>query len=99
MRLQVFPSTVATHPFSFRSFGTPLTRSIALTQRFHHNTTIMAPTEAGSHRNQSPSASTFLSTLVPVAVVAAVVLSVFLIFRPKYKRVYEPRTYLPLLRK
>ncbi|KAH0279585.1 DUF221-domain-containing protein, partial [Aureobasidium melanogenum] len=54
---------------------------------------------AGSHRNQSPSASTFLSTLVPVLVISSVVLTVFLIFRPKYKRVYEPRTYLPLLRK
>ncbi|CAD0086335.1 unnamed protein product [Aureobasidium vineae] len=59
----------------------------------------MASTEAGSHRNQSPSASTFLSTLIPVLLIVAVVLSVFLIFRPKYKRVYEPRTYLPLLRK
>jgi hypothetical protein len=55
--------------------------------------------DPGSHRNQSPSASTFLATLIPVAIIAAVVLSVFLILRPKFKRVYEPRTYLPLLRK
>ncbi|KAG9710971.1 DUF221-domain-containing protein, partial [Aureobasidium melanogenum] len=65
---------------------------------FVNNTAIMS-SGAGSHRNQSPSASTFLSTLVPVLVISSVVLTVFLIFRPKYKRVYEPRTYLPLLRK
>ncbi|KAI4717328.1 DUF221-domain-containing protein [Aureobasidium sp. EXF-10727] len=59
----------------------------------------MAGNDPGSHRNQSPSASTFLSTLIPVLIITAVILSVFLIFRPKYKRVYEPRTYLPLLRK
>ncbi|CAD0029527.1 unnamed protein product [Aureobasidium pullulans] len=54
---------------------------------------------AGTHRNQSPSASTFLSTLIPVLIIGGAILTVFLIFRPKYKRVYEPRTYLPLLRK
>ncbi|KAI5195831.1 hypothetical protein AUEXF2481DRAFT_4876 [Aureobasidium subglaciale EXF-2481] len=59
----------------------------------------MSDTGAGSHRDQSPSASTFLSTLIPVLIIVAVILSIFLILRPKYKRVYEPRTYLPLLRK
>jgi preprotein translocase subunit YajC len=55
--------------------------------------------KTGSAQNKSPSASTFLSTLIPVLLIVAVILSVFLILRPKYKRVYEPRTYLPLLRK
>jgi uncharacterized membrane protein len=54
---------------------------------------------AGSHQNQSPSASTFLSTLIPVGLVSGAVLLVFLLFRPKYRRVFEPRTYLELLRK
>jgi preprotein translocase subunit YajC len=55
--------------------------------------------KTGSAQNKSSSASTFLSTLIPVLLIVTVILSVFLILRPKYKRVYEPRTYLPLLRK
>ncbi|KAL1305017.1 hypothetical protein AAFC00_003917 [Neodothiora populina] len=53
---------------------------------------------AGSHQDTStPSASSFLVTLIPVLVISSVVLGVFLLFRPKVRRVYEPRTFIPLL--
>jgi len=63
-------------------------------------TAIMADsTEPGSAQNKASSASTFLATLIPVLIITTVIVSVFLLLRPKFKRVYEPRTYLPLLRK
>lgn len=54
---------------------------------------------AGSHQDNptTPPLTTFLSTLVPVLVISTIVLSVFLFFRPKIQRVYEPRSYIPLL--
>lgn len=51
----------------------------------------------GSHTTTSPSASTFLATLIPVLIISSIILAVFLVFRTKVRRVYEPRTYIPLL--
>ncbi|TVY28372.1 putative membrane protein, partial [Lachnellula hyalina] len=48
--------------------------------------------------SSSNSASTLLSTLIPVALQAAVFVGLFLFFRPKLQRVYQPRTYLESLR-
>lgn len=47
---------------------------------------------AGSHQGSSNSASSILSTLIPTFVVAAIVFTAFLILRPKFSRVYRPRT-------
>lgn len=52
---------------------------------------------AGSHTTSSPSASTFLATLIPVLLISSVILAVFLLYRTKVRRVYAPRTYIPLL--
>ena len=50
---------------------------------------------AGSNRDQgSNSLSGFLSTLVPNLIIAAIFIALFLIFRPKFARVYAPRTYV-----
>lgn len=38
-----------------------------------------------------------MSTLVPNLVVAAIFISLFLIFRPRFKRLYAPRTYIDSL--
>lgn len=42
--------------------------------------------------------SSLVSTLVPVAALAAVYIVLFLIFRAKFRRVYQPRTFLQTLR-
>jgi len=47
-----------------------------------------------SHTNTSSSVSAFLSTLIPVLVVAGISIALFLILRRKFNRIYEPRTYL-----
>ncbi|RDL37974.1 DUF221-domain-containing protein [Venustampulla echinocandica] len=47
----------------------------------------------------SSSASAFLSTLIPVGLLAAAFVGVFLTVRTKYKRVYGPRTYHETLSK
>lgn len=41
--------------------------------------------------------TSFLSTLVPAAVVAIILLGVFLLLRPKLRRLYAPRTYIEVL--
>ena len=46
----------------------------------------------------SPSLSQFLDTLIPVALVAAVYVVIFLILRRRLKRNYTPRSYLGSLR-
>ncbi len=38
-----------------------------------------------------------LSTLIPVILLAVAFFTAFLIFRVKYKRIYQPRTYLGTL--
>jgi hypothetical protein len=38
--------------------------------------------------------SSFLSTLVPTAILAGVFITAFIIFRKSFRRVYAPRTYL-----
>ncbi|KAF2203168.1 DUF221-domain-containing protein [Delitschia confertaspora ATCC 74209] len=58
-----------------------------------------AETEPGSHRNdpKSSSASAVVSTLIPNLLIAAVFVTLFLIFRNKFRRVYAPRTYIDSL--
>ncbi|KAI9728060.1 MAG: hypothetical protein M1834_007874 [Cirrosporium novae-zelandiae] len=48
----------------------------------------------GSSLNTSSSLSSFLSTLVPVALQAGAFVLLFLLLRGGYKRIYAPRTYL-----
>ncbi|GAP82661.1 putative phosphate metabolism protein 7 protein [Rosellinia necatrix] len=52
----------------------------------------------GSARDADPSAAGLYLTLGPVALTAAVYLSIFLILRKNHKRFYAPRTYLGSLR-
>ena len=52
----------------------------------------------GSAQGSSNSASSLLSTLAPVALYALVWLFLFLIFRTRFKRNYQPRTFLGSLR-
>ncbi|KAL8995030.1 MAG: hypothetical protein Q9169_005156 [Polycauliona sp. 2 TL-2023] len=55
--------------------------------------------EAGSAQEEDdPSLSSFISTLVPVLLISLVLVSLFLLFRRKFKRNYEPRTFLGSLR-
>ncbi|KAI4098507.1 MAG: hypothetical protein LQ339_006385 [Xanthoria mediterranea] len=55
--------------------------------------------DAGSAQEQDdPSLSSFVSTLVPTLVVAVIFVSLFLLLRRKFKRNYEPRTFLGSLR-
>lgn len=51
--------------------------------------------DPGSNRDKgSNSLSGFLSTLVPNLIIAGIFIALFLIFRPKFARVYAPRTYV-----
>ncbi|KAI1116780.1 hypothetical protein F5Y14DRAFT_405151 [Nemania sp. NC0429] len=54
--------------------------------------------EPGSARDAPSSAAGLYLTLAPVALVAAVYLSIFLILRKSHRRYYAPRTYLGSLR-
>lgn len=47
---------------------------------------------------QTPSLSSVISTLVPVLVLAIAGFTAFLILRPKFERIYQPRTFLSTLR-
>ncbi|KAH7130260.1 hypothetical protein B0J11DRAFT_522759 [Dendryphion nanum] len=50
---------------------------------------------AGSNRDSgSNSLSGLVSTLIPVLIIAAIFIALFLIFRPRFARVYAPRTYV-----
>lgn len=49
-------------------------------------------------RDDSPSLSSFIATLVPILVVAGILCMVFLLLRRTLKRNYQPRTYLGSLR-
>jgi hypothetical protein len=40
------------------------------------------------------SVSAFVATLIPVGLLCLVYVTLFLVFRTKYRRIYEPRTYL-----
>ncbi|KAL8977713.1 MAG: hypothetical protein Q9205_006542 [Flavoplaca limonia] len=53
---------------------------------------------SSAQEEDDPSLSGFISTLVPVLIVAAVFISLFLLLRRKFKRNYEPRTFLGSLR-
>ncbi|KAJ5051484.1 uncharacterized protein L3040_001260 [Drepanopeziza brunnea f. sp. 'multigermtubi'] len=53
-------------------------------------------TATNSTKNSS-SVSAFLATLIPVGIQAGAFVVLFLILRPKQKRVYQPRTYLETL--
>ena len=48
--------------------------------------------------DNSPSLSQLLSTLAPVALIALIYVSIWLILRPRLKRNYTPRSYLGSLR-
>lgn len=62
----------------------------------------MADTEPGSNataeKNQPVSLSSLISTLVPIAIGAAVYITIFLILRKSQRRFYAPRTYIGSLR-
>ncbi|KAI4161347.1 MAG: hypothetical protein LQ342_004899 [Letrouitia transgressa] len=53
---------------------------------------------ATSGDENSPSLSSFISTLVPTLVIAVIFMTLFLILRRRFKRNYQPRTYLGTLR-
>ncbi|KAL9019845.1 MAG: hypothetical protein Q9185_002894 [Variospora sp. 1 TL-2023] len=58
-------------------------------------------TEAGSAQDEeknNPSLSAFLSTLVPVLLLSSAFVTLFLLLRPRFKRNYQPRTFLGSLR-
>ncbi|KAF1931316.1 DUF221-domain-containing protein [Didymella exigua CBS 183.55] len=50
--------------------------------------------QTGEARDASNSLSSFLSTLVPTAILAGVFVTAFIVFRKSFRRVYAPRTYL-----
>jgi hypothetical protein len=52
----------------------------------------------GSHRDASDSAYALIETLIPVIVVAIFSVLAFLILRETNRRIYAPRTYLPIIR-
>lgn len=54
--------------------------------------------QPAANTQTSASLSQLVSTLVPVAIVAAVYTSIFLLLRSKLRRNYGPRTYLGSLR-
>ncbi|KAI0815439.1 hypothetical protein GGR55DRAFT_346385 [Xylaria sp. FL0064] len=54
--------------------------------------------EQGKARNADASAAGLYLTLAPVALTAAVYLSIFLVLRKSHRRFYAPRTYLGSLR-
>ncbi|KAF2973568.1 hypothetical protein GQX73_g61 [Xylaria multiplex] len=54
--------------------------------------------EQGSARDGDPTAAGLYLTLGPVALTAAVYLSIFLVLRKSHRRFYAPRTYLGSLR-
>lgn len=54
--------------------------------------------EPGSARDPDPSAASLYLTLGPVALTAAVYISIFLVLRKSHRRFYAPRTYLGSLR-
>ncbi|KAL8894034.1 MAG: hypothetical protein Q9192_004690 [Flavoplaca navasiana] len=56
------------------------------------------PRAGQAQEEDDPSLSSFISTLVPVLIVAIVLVSLFLLLRRKLKRNYEPRTFLGSLR-
>ncbi|KAL8749770.1 MAG: hypothetical protein Q9199_007489 [Rusavskia elegans] len=56
------------------------------------------PNAGSAQEEDDPSLSSFISTLVPVLVVAVIFVSLFLLLRRKFKRNYEPRTFLGSLR-
>ena len=39
-----------------------------------------------------------VSTLIPNVLIAILLVTIFLVLRPKQKRIYQPRTYLGALR-
>ncbi|KAL8856699.1 MAG: hypothetical protein Q9178_006656 [Gyalolechia marmorata] len=53
---------------------------------------------AQEEENNDPSLSAFISTLVPTLIIALVFVTLFLLLRRKFKRNYEPRTFLGSLR-
>lgn len=48
--------------------------------------------------NQNTSLSTLLATLIPVLLISAIYFGLFLIFRARFRRQYEPRSFLASLR-
>ncbi|KAI8633373.1 hypothetical protein F5Y19DRAFT_462415 [Xylariaceae sp. FL1651] len=54
--------------------------------------------EPGSARDKDPSAASLYLTLAPVALSAAIYISIFLVLRKSHRRFYAPRTYLGSLR-
>lgn len=67
---------------------------MALSKRVDQN----SDPNVGSAQGSSNSASSLLSTLAPVALYAAIYMVLFLFFRRRFKRNYQPRTFLGSLR-
>ncbi|KAL8847156.1 MAG: hypothetical protein Q9221_007786 [Calogaya cf. arnoldii] len=56
------------------------------------------PNAGQAQQEDDPSLSSLVSTLVPVLIIAVIFLTLFLLLRRKFKRNYEPRTFLGSLR-
>ncbi|KAI9894887.1 MAG: hypothetical protein M1814_000107 [Vezdaea aestivalis] len=59
---------------------------------------VLFPRATEDPKDTTPSVSGLLSTLIPVGLTAIVVLTLFLLFRTRFKRVYAPRTFVGGLR-
>ncbi|KAK8252626.1 hypothetical protein HDK77DRAFT_436246 [Phyllosticta capitalensis] len=55
------------------------------------------PDNSGSHRNKPSSVYSLIYTLIPALITAALLSSVFLVLRPKLRRLYAPRTFIDVL--
>lgn len=69
------------------------------TTNFFAQSTSSTANAAGSNATSTSSVSALVSTLVPVALQAGAFTAIFLLLRPRFKRIYGPRTYLPVLYK
>ena len=55
--------------------------------------------QSGASRDSSSSSlSAFVSTLIPLLIVNGIYVTLFLVFRRKFQRIYEPRTFLGSIR-
>ncbi|GME26636.1 putative duf221 domain-containing protein [Neofusicoccum parvum] len=55
------------------------------------------PETGGSHRNKSSSVYSLIYTLIPSVLVAFILLSIFVVIRGKFRRLYAPRTFIDVL--
>ncbi|KAI6875631.1 DUF221-domain-containing protein [Hortaea werneckii] len=77
------------------------TRTLLLAARQASGSSSASASSSGSSdtKQGSSSVSAFLSTLIPIFVIACIIFGLFLFFQKKYDRVYGPRTFLQTLDK